>query len=77
MTKTLAIALVALAGFAGTATAGSATLVNAAQDTLDGYGINVDADTLSNNQLARIHFIDESSDVSDAQVRAQLRAIVK
>ena len=77
MTKPLAIALVAHAGFAGTATAGSATLVNAAQDTLDGYGINVDADTLSNNQLARIHFIDESSDVSDAQVRAQLRAIVK
>ncbi|MGR3512419.1 MAG: hypothetical protein ACU0GG_06605 [Paracoccaceae bacterium] len=77
MTKTIAIALVAFAGFAGAASAGSATLVAGAQNTLDSYGVNVDADTLSNNQLARIHFVDESSDVSDAQVRAQLRAIVK
>ncbi|MEM7720381.1 MAG: hypothetical protein AAF222_14375 [Pseudomonadota bacterium] len=76
MTKTLAIALVAIAGFAGAASAGSATLVNSAQDTLNDYGFSVDADTLTNGQVTALHFVDEGSDVSDAQVRAEIRSIL-
>ncbi|MEM7720380.1 MAG: hypothetical protein AAF222_14370 [Pseudomonadota bacterium] len=76
MTKTLAIALVAIAGFAGAASAGSASLVNSAQSTLNEYGFSVDAGSLSNVQIAELHFVDDSNDVSDAQVRAEIRSIL-
>ncbi|MEO0915852.1 MAG: hypothetical protein AAFY31_02560 [Pseudomonadota bacterium] len=76
MTKTIAIALVAIAGFAGAASASSATLVNSAQNTLSAYGFNVDAGSLTDVQVAALHFVDEGSDVSDAQVRAEIRAIL-
>ncbi|MEO1537773.1 MAG: hypothetical protein AAFR73_08575 [Pseudomonadota bacterium] len=77
MTKTIAIALVAIAGFAGAASAGSTTLVANAQNILDDYGFSVNAEDLSRAQLAEFHFIDDSADVTDASVRAQVRSILR
>ncbi|MEM8803191.1 MAG: hypothetical protein AAGF55_11710 [Pseudomonadota bacterium] len=77
MTKTIAIALVAIAGFAGAASAGSITSVTKAQNLLDDHGFSVNANDLSDNQLAEFHFIDDGADVADASLRAQIRSILR
>ena len=77
MTKTIAIALVAALGFAGAATAGSASLVSKAQGLLDDNGFSVNAQNLSDNQIAEFHFIDDGADVSDASLKAQINSILR
>lgn len=63
-----AIALTALAG----AAAASPQLAASAQVKLDRYGVEVDADTLSEAQLVQIKSVDADESGSVASVRAQL-----
>ena len=82
MTKIIATALVASIGFVGAASAATTAQIEAAQDKLDTYGFNVDADTLSSAQVSRLLFVDESSDddanavVNEARAKTSIRAIL-
>lgn len=77
MTKTFTIALVAIAGFAGAASAGTATQIAKAQSLLDDAGFSVNANDLTDNQLAEFHFIEDGGNVADASLRAQVRSVLR
>lgn len=50
-------------------------LVDAAQDMLNRYNVAVDASTLTDSQLARLHFLD-TSDNSQAAIENRIEGIV-
>ena len=52
-----------------------APLVDAAQDMLNQYNVEVDATTLTDSQLAQLHFL-ETSDESQAEIENRIEAIV-
>ena len=80
MTKTIAIALVAALGFAGTASAATDAKMRIAQETLNEYGFNVDASTLSDTQISQLVFVElqnANKDVEDNDhSRTSIRAIL-
>ena len=74
---TALVAAVLTAGAASAMTEPSNQLVAQAQNKLDAYGFNVDAATLTGNQLAGIHFVDSEGDSAVSAVRSQIESVLK
>ena len=70
-----AVAAIVSAGAAIAATP-SNQLVIGAQNKLDTYGFNVDAGSLTESQLAGIHFVDDTSDASNVDVRSRILTVL-
>ena len=81
MKTLLAAALVATTAFAGAASAMGDSRIDAAQDTLETYDFNVDADTLSSAQVNALALFKVDSDIqrpgkAEARAKNTIRAIL-